>query len=62
MRKSKALTFSSILFASSSAFAEVPAAATTALTDSVADVGTVGWAVFGVLVAAAAFKYIRRVL
>lgn len=46
----------------SSAFAAVPAEATTALTTAGSDVGTIGWAVFGVLVAAAAFKYIRRAL
>lgn len=46
----------------SSAFAAVPTEATTALTTAGADVGTIGWAVFGVLVAAAAFKYMRRAL
>ena len=46
----------------SSAFAAVPAEATAALTTAGADVGTIGWAVFGVLVAAAAFKYMRRAL
>lgn len=46
----------------SSAFAAVPASATDALDTAGADVGTIGWAVFGVLVAAAAFKYMRRAL
>lgn len=45
-----------------SAFAEVPAAATAALTAAGDDVSTIGWAAFGVLVAAAAFKYLRRAL
>ncbi|SIQ73551.1 major capsid protein [Aquipseudomonas alcaligenes] len=44
------------------AHAAVPAGATTALTEAGTDVGTIGWAVFGVLVAAAAFKYMRRAL
>ena len=42
--------------------AAVPTEATTALTTAGTDVGTIGWAVFGVLVAAAAFKYMRRAL
>lgn len=46
----------------SSAFAAVPASATAALDTAGTDVGTIGWAVFGVLVAAAAFKYMRRAL
>jgi len=33
-----------------------------ALTDATSDVSTIGWAVFGVLVAAMAFKYMRRAL
>ncbi|WP_373387578.1 major capsid protein [Pseudomonas alcaligenes] len=44
------------------AYAAVPASATTALDTAGTDVGTIGWAVFGVLVAAAAFKYMRRAL
>lgn len=43
-------------------FAEVPAAATTALTTAGTDTNTIGWAVFAVLVGAAAFKYMRRAL
>ncbi|MDD0844622.1 major capsid protein [Pseudomonas sp. Gutcm_11s] len=43
-------------------YAAVPAEATGALDEAGADVGTIGWAVFGVLVAAAAFKYMRRAL
>ncbi len=44
------------------AYAAVPTGATSALDEAGADVGTIGWAVFGVLVAAAAFKYMRRAL
>ncbi|MCY1277697.1 Bacteriophage coat protein B [compost metagenome] len=46
----------------SAAMAEVPATATAALTTATTDVGTIGWAVFAVLIAAAAFKYMRRAL
>jgi hypothetical protein len=44
------------------AHAAVPPEATAALDTAGTDVGTIGWAVFGVLVAAAAFKYMRRAL
>lgn len=44
------------------AMADVPASATTALTTAGTDTNTIGWAVFAVLVAAAAFKYMRRAL
>ena len=44
------------------AFADVPASATDALTSATTDVGTIGWAVFAVLIAAMAFKYMRRAL
>ncbi|MDF3932223.1 major capsid protein [Pseudomonas citronellolis] len=44
------------------AYAAVPAEATGALATAGEDTNTVGWAVFAVLVAAAAFKYIRRAL
>ncbi len=42
--------------------AAVPTEATTALTTAGTDVGTIGWAVFGVIIAAMAFKYMRRAL
>lgn len=51
-----------VLMLASQAYAAVPAGATAALDTAGADVGTIGWAVFGVLVAAAAFKYMRRAL
>lgn len=47
---------------SGSAFAAVPAGATDALDTAAADVGTIGWAVFAVIIAAMAFKYMRRAL
>jgi hypothetical protein len=50
------------LVASSGAFAAVSTEVTTALTDAKADVATVGGAVLIVIVAAAAFKYMRRAL
>ncbi|HFH4642544.1 major capsid protein [Pseudomonas aeruginosa] len=42
--------------------AAVPEEATKALTTAGTDVNTIGWAVFGLLVAAASFKYMRRAL
>lgn len=47
---------------SASAYAAVPAEATAALDTAAADVGTIGWAVFAVIIAAMAFKYMRRAL
>ncbi|WP_312723690.1 major capsid protein [Stutzerimonas nitrititolerans] len=44
------------------AMAEVPADATTALNDAKADGVTIGGIVLGVIIAIAAFKYIRRAL
>jgi len=44
------------------ASAAVPAEVTTALDTAGTDVGTIGWAVFAVLIAAMAFKYMRRAL
>lgn len=45
-----------------SVYAAVPTDATAALTEAGTDVGTIGWAVFGVIIAAMAFKYMRRAL
>ncbi|HBP1712399.1 TPA: hypothetical protein L5V81_004854 [Pseudomonas aeruginosa] len=42
--------------------AAVPEEATGALKTAGTDVNTIGWAAFAVLVAAAAFKYMRRAL
>lgn len=47
---------------SGSAFAAVPSEATAALTEATSDVSTIGWAVFAVIIAAMAFKYMRRAL
>lgn len=44
------------------AYAAVPAEATEALDTAGTDVGTIGWAVFAVIIAAMAFKYMRRAL
>jgi hypothetical protein len=49
-------------FAGSIVYAAVPAEATGALNTAGEDTNTIGWAVFAVLVAAAAFKYMRRAL
>jgi hypothetical protein len=62
MKNNMVLIGSVLLVAGQSAFAAVPVEATAALTTAGTDVGTIGWAVFGVLVAAAAFKYMRRAL
>ena len=50
------------VLATQQAYAAVPPEATAALDTAGTDVGTIGWAVFVVLVAAAAFKYMRRAL
>ena len=44
------------------AYAAVPTEATAALDTAGTYVGTIGWAVFAVLIAAMAFKYMRRAL
>jgi Bacteriophage coat protein B. len=44
------------------ALAEIPAEATQALKTAGDDTNNIGWAAFAVLVAAAAFKYMRRAL
>lgn len=48
--------------ATGSVYAAVPAEATTALETAGTDVGTIGWGVFGLIIAAMAFKYMRRAL
>lgn len=47
---------------SSVAFAAVPASVTTGISDAVADVGTVGSAILAVVIAIAAFMWIRHVI
>jgi hypothetical protein len=44
------------------AYAAVPPEATDSLNTAGTDVGTIGWAVFAVIIAAMAFKYMRRAL
>lgn len=53
---------STLAMVAGSVHAAVPEDATAALTAASADVGTIGWAVFGVIIAAMAFKYMRRAL
>jgi len=47
--------------ATGQAFADATAA-TASLTSVTSDVSTIGWAVMGVLIVAAGFKYLRRAL
>ncbi|MDP3662060.1 MAG: major capsid protein [Nitrosomonas sp.] len=44
------------------AFAAVPASVTTGITDAVADVGTIGAAILGVIIVIAAFGWMRRMV
>ena len=50
----------SALMFTTSVYAAVPAEATDAINAAKTDVNAIGWAVFGVIIAAAIFKYIRR--
>ncbi len=64
-RRSRQLATASVASATllaSTAYAEIPAEATAKLTESGTDIGTLGWTVMGLLIAAAAFKYMRRAL
>jgi hypothetical protein len=45
-----------------SVFAAVPASVTTGISDAVADVGTIGAAILGVVIVIAAFAWLRRVI
>lgn len=47
-------------FLSGNALAAVPASVTTAITDAVADVGTIGAAILGVIIVIAAFNWMRK--
>lgn len=53
---------STLALVAGSVHAAIPADATAALTEATSDVSTIGWAVFGVIIAAMAFKYMRRAL
>lgn len=61
-RRNQIAVGSGLTLVSLPAFSAVDVAVTTALTTAATDVGTVGAAVFAVLVAAAAFRYLKRVL
>ncbi|OEO23705.1 hypothetical protein AX279_21565 [Pseudomonas sp. J237] len=64
-RRSRQLTTGVVAGASliaGSAYAAIPSEATGSLTEAGTDIGTLGWAVMGLLIAAAAFKYMRRAL
>ena len=60
--KSRALVGAGLLAVGSSAFAEVPAAVTTALGDAKTDAVTVAGLVIAIVVAVAAFKFMRRAI
>lgn len=62
MKKMGAALLGSAFLVAGSAHAAVPAEATAALTEATSDVSTIGWAVFSVIIAAMAFKYMRRAL
>ncbi|SEP57546.1 Bacteriophage coat protein B [Azotobacter beijerinckii] len=57
---SKIVLAGTALAVSSGAFAALDAGVTTAMGDTKADVTTLGGLVLGILIAAAAFKYLRR--
>jgi len=50
------------LMGSSAVFAAVPASVTTGISDALADVGTIGAAILGVVIAIVAFNWLRRVI
>ena len=56
-----ALLFAPLAVIPSIASAAVPASVTTGITEAVADVGTVGAAILGVIIVIASFNWLRRV-
>lgn len=62
LRRSLGVAAATGLLAVQQAYAAVPPEATGALDEAGTDVGTIGWAVFAVIIAAMAFKYMRRAL
>ena len=62
LRRSLGAAAATGLLAVQQAYAAVPQEATEALDTDGKDVGTIGWAVFGLIIAAMAFKYMRRAL
>ena len=57
-----ALLFAHLAVIPSIASAAVPASVTTGITDAVADVGTIGAAILGVIIVIAAFGWMRRMV
>jgi hypothetical protein len=62
LRRSLGAAAASGLLAVQQAYAVVPPEATAALDTAGDDVNTIGWAVFALIIAAMAFKYLRRAL
>lgn len=64
LRKYAAMVVGAVMsfFGFGSAFAAVPASVTTGISDAVADVGTIGAAILGVVIVIAAFAWLRRVI
>jgi len=62
MKQIKALFAAGSALVAGSAFAEVPAEVTTAMTEAGTDAAVIGGAVLVVIVGIAAFKYMRRAL
>ena len=62
VKPSVAATGASLVIVSASASAAVPADVTTAITTAVTDVGVIGAAILGVVVAIVAFAWLRRVI
>lgn len=61
LRKYAVMAIGAVLgFFGVSAHAAVPASVTTAITDAVADVGTIGAAILGVIIVIAAFNWMRK--
>lgn len=59
-KKQKLALLASLTAVPAVSFAAVPADVTTAITDAVTDVGVIGAAILGVVVAIAAFMWLRR--
>ncbi|SFM30527.1 major capsid protein [Nitrosomonas communis] len=59
-KASRVISAFMLFFAAFAAKAEVPASVTSAITGAVTDVGTIGAAVLGVIIAIMAFKWLRK--
>ncbi|RRV23297.1 major capsid protein [Stutzerimonas nitrititolerans] len=62
LRRSLGAAAATGLLAVQQAYAAVPPEATGALDTAGEDIGTIGWAALGLIIAAMAFKYMRRAL